>query len=277
MTPDVAIGFVLSGCIPAGGAGAPAAVMCFLLRGEPPLCVALMFASTLVGVITAPALLIIFLPYVVDDTYIATLQRDDDAKDADPSDYTFTIFRNLAIMVSLVNLCLFLIMLLAQAFRRAARKVAEFIENWMLEPVLLCSGILFTTMGVPINMYIFSNKNYYILGASVIQILIAYLAGVSTALVTCINSLCARTLTSSFCAVNVLPTILLLRWVLEPSIFPSGFFVAGSPPDGDLGVIGPAWILVAYPLPLILHYSNRALRRWFVAFVRKRREEQYRY
>ena len=98
-----------------------------------------------------------------------------------------------------------------------------------------------------------------------------------SSLAACVDSVFARTLTGSLCAINALPAIILLRWVLDPTIFAKGFMVSGSEPDGDMGVIGPAWVLVAYPLPLVVYYSTRGLRKWFVAFVRKRREKQYRY
>ena len=194
----------------------------------------------------------------------------------------FAIVPNLLIAatVALVNVSLFLLLLTAQTLKRALRKVSDCVENWLLEPVLLFSCIVFASMTVPTNAYIFSTENYDMLFAAVLQCLLAYGGGVGLGLgvgvCVCVDSSSARTLTSLFCAANTLPAILLLRWVLDPTMLPAGV-VSGSAPDGHLGIIGPVWVLVAYPLPLILYYSARGLRRWFVAFVRKRREEQYRY
>ena len=281
MCPDVAIGFVLSGCIPAGGAGAPAAVLSFLLRGEPALSVALMLCSTALGVLTAPIFLLLFLPYLLDQSYFLTLAPSEDPEFTqthyEPSEYANRIFRNLALFTALMNFTLCLVLLSALALKHVITKLSEFIENWFLEPVLLFSGIIFTAMGVPINMYIFDYEHYYILGAPITQISVGYLLGMFSSLAACVDSVFARTLTGSLCAINALPAIILLRWVLDPTIFAKGFMVSGSEPDGDMGVIGPAWVLVAYPLPLVVYYSTRGLRKWFVAFVRKRREKQYRY
>ena len=156
MCPDVAIGFVLSGCIPAGGAGAPAAVLSFLLRGEPALSVALMLCSTALGVLTAPIFLLLFLPYLLDQSYFLTLAPSEDPEFTqthyEPSEYANRIFRNLALFTALMNFALCLVLLSALALKHV---IIGIYRKLVFRASVVIFWHHFPCDGVPINMYIF--------------------------------------------------------------------------------------------------------------------------
>ena len=177
--PDVAMGFLVACCLPIGGAGSAAPVLCTVLRGERSLCSALMLSSSLVGIVTGPLLLLLLLPQLADPTYFANAvppapEEGDGGAAASASAITSTsalrsgsdsegdieaneqwahaTLRNVALEASALSAALFLLMIAAQMVRALWPRAAESVTDWLLEPGLLLGYILFGTIGVQVNM-----------------------------------------------------------------------------------------------------------------------------
>ena len=125
--------------------------------------------------------------------------------------------------------------------------------------------------------YVFAHQEYETLWAAVTEVAAGFAMGIVLAAGLCLDAPIARTLSCTIGALNVLPAVVLARDLLEPLPFLRGTYSAGAPPDGDLGIVGPAWLMLASPLPGLAFYATRLGRKWLVAFVRERREKQYRY
>ena len=180
--PDVAMGFLVACCLPIGGAGSAAPVLCTVLRGERSLCSALMLSSSLVGIVTGPLLLLLLLPHLADPTYIANTvpPAPDEDNGAAASSLSSSItsssglrsgsesngesdsealeqsahatLRNVALEASGLSAALFLLVIAAQMVRALWPRAAETVTDWLLEPGLLLGYILFGTIGVQVNM-----------------------------------------------------------------------------------------------------------------------------
>lgn len=186
--PDVAMGFLVACCLPIGGAGSAAPVLCTVLRGEPSLCSALSLASSLVGIVTGPVLLLLLLPRLADRTYFANaVPTTSDAPDSAASategtaaaasasgaaaapptittaaalssengaheQWALAAMRNVALEASALSAALLLLVLAAQLVRAMWPRAAEFVTDWLLEPGLLLGYILFGTIGVQVNV-----------------------------------------------------------------------------------------------------------------------------
>ena len=139
--------------------------------------------------------------------------------------------------------------------------VADAILMWLIKPLLLLATILFITLGVYINMYVFEMiDNYTLLGAILLP-----LCGCGTGFV--LSVACRQKVrfiksialeSSSF---NCLIVLAALRFSLPQ-------------PDADLASSIPMWVMFTMPGLYICLAILQKVKSWIDNFIESRREKQ---
>ena len=112
--------------------------------------------------------------------------------------------------------------------------VADVLLTWVIKPFLLLATILYITVGVYINMYVFELiNNYAVLGAILLP-LIGCLLGFSLAAVCRQKASFIKTIALETSSLNCLIVLAALRFSLQQ-------------PDADLASMIPIWVMFTIP------------------------------
>ena len=106
--------------------------------------------------------------------------------------------------------------------------------TWFIMPFLLLATILYVTVGVYINMYVFEPINYYAVLGAVLLPLTGCLLGCSLATLCRQNTSVMKTIALHTSSLNGLIVLAALRFSLQQ-------------PDADLASVVPIWIMFTTP------------------------------
>ena len=142
-----------------------------------------------------------------------------------------------------------LVQLVGLVVRYARPPLANAVVTWFSRPFLLLAAILFITLGVYINQYVFQAPqpiaNLQHMGLTLIgMITVSYACGWLTGLTTNLSARMSRTLANQISVYQGLLAIPLLR-ICVPS------------PEGELASATALWTVFLIPVPLVY---NEALR-----------------
>ncbi|KAH9504680.1 hypothetical protein Btru_062561 [Bulinus truncatus] len=130
--------------------------------------------------------------------------------------------------------------------KRVRPAVADAILMWLIKPFLLLASILYITLGVYINMYVFELVNTYALLGAMLLPLCGFVVGAATAAI-CRQSLAfVKTIALETSSLNCLVVMVALRFSLKQ-------------PDADLAAMIPIWVMFTIPgLFVSLAICNKA-------------------
>ncbi|XP_074641319.1 ileal sodium/bile acid cotransporter-like [Tubulanus polymorphus] len=115
---------------------------------------------------------------------------------------------------------------------------AEAFLNWIIKPLLLLASILFGTLGVHINMYMFSVIDYASVTASATLPLAGFLLGLVAGIVTRQSIPNIKTMAAECSVSNCMVTMCILRFSLYQ-------------PEADIASALPIWGIFFAPVPVI--------------------------
>ena len=148
--------------------------------------------------------------------------------------------------------------------RICSEKGTEAYLNWFAKPFLLLFCILFITLGVYINIYVFNILSIATLIGGGLLPLLGYTMGMSIAYLGRLEGDCAKTIATECTASNCLLALVVSRFCLPP-------------PADDLAAAMPLWVVFTSPAPFILAYIGRRVRAGLERQCQKRREKKYRH
>lgn len=145
-------------------------------------------------------------------------------------------------------------------FRASA---ADAFLNWFMKPFLLLFCILFITLGMYINLYMFQIVTSTTASAALFLAFFSYLIGTMASLATRKTSDEIRTIATETTMYNCLLVLVMIRFSLPQ-------------PEADICSILPFWVLFFTPTPFILTCFIFRCRRTIKRQCEKRRERKYR-
>ena len=125
--------------------------------------------------------------------------------------------------------------------KRRKQEISDAFLNWLVKPFLLLALILFVTLGLYINMYIFSVLDTAALVAGAAMPFLGFIIGGSLMLIARQTTTTAKTLSIESAILNSEVTIAALRFTLPQ-------------PDGDLASSAAMWLLFLTPAPIVLMF-----------------------
>lgn len=131
---------------------------------------------------------------------------------------------------------------------------AEMLLNWIIRPFLLLATILYITVGVYINMYVFNViDNYAVLGAILLP-LVGCVLGFTLAAVCRQKFTFVKTIALETSSLNCLIVLAALRFSLKQ-------------PDSDLASTVPIWVMFTIPglyvvLAIVQRFYNTVMYYW---------------
>lgn len=137
--------------------------------------------------------------------------------------------------------------------------VADNLLTWVIKPFLLLATILYITVGVYINMYVFELINQYAVVGAILLPLIGCLLGFTLAVICRQKTSFVKTIALETSSLNCLIVLSALRFSLNQ-------------PDADLASMIPIWVMFTIPglyvalailqrfYSTVLHYWNMRLR-----------------
>ena len=132
--------------------------------------------------------------------------------------------------------------------------VADVLLTWVIKPFLLLATILYITVGVYINMYVFELiNNYAVLGAILLP-LIGCLLGCTLAALCRQKASFVKTIALETSSLNCLIVLAALRFSLQQ-------------PDADLASMIPIWVMFTIPglyvaLAILQRFYNTVYHYW---------------
>ena len=154
------------------------------------------------------------------------------------------------------------IFLLGVILRYIKLSYAEAILNWLSKPMLLLYSILFFTLGMYINLYMFENIETKTLVAAALLPTIVFGVGWMLAHFTRQDRDCIKTISTESEALNCMLVLVILRFSLPQ-------------PDADITSTVPIWITFMTPLPFVVTIILHRLKRT-IGEICSRRKEKYR-
>lgn len=139
-----------------------------------------------------------------------------------------------------------------------ARKVtvAEAILNWLVKPVLLLAFILFITLGLYINMYVFSVLDNTALIAGALIPFIGFGIGGGLMLLAKQGKVPAKTLSIESAIMNSIAVIVAIRFTLPQ-------------PDADIASAAAMWVLYVTPLPFVIMFLFHRIKKTIMSHFEK--------
>ncbi|KAK6990049.1 hypothetical protein BgiMline_013320 [Biomphalaria glabrata] len=130
--------------------------------------------------------------------------------------------------------------------KRLRPAVADAILMWLIKPFLLLASILYITLGVYINMYVFELVNTYALLGAMLLPLCGFVVGATMAAICRQNLAFVKTIALETSSLNCLVVMVALRFSLKQ-------------PDADLAAMIPIWVMFTIPgLFVSLAICNKA-------------------
>ena len=145
-------------------------------------------------------------------------------------------------------------------FRSSA---AEAFLNWFMKPFLLLFCILFITLGMYINLYMFALVDLRVAAAAYLLALLSYMVGTVTSILSRKSSEAIQTIATETTMFNCLLVLVMVRFSL-------------SQPDADICSMLPFWVLFFTPAPFLMTCIVFRCKRTIKRQCEKRRERKYR-
>ncbi|KAL3870061.1 hypothetical protein ACJMK2_042677 [Sinanodonta woodiana] len=141
--------------------------------------------------------------------------------------------------------------------------VADAILTWLIKPFLLLSTILYVTLGVYINMYVFEVIEQYTVVAAILLPLCGFLVGTVLSIIFRQKPSFCRTVAIETSSLNCLIVLAALRFSLNQ-------------PDADLASVIPIWVMFTIPGLYVLLAILRILKRSIDGILENRKQKEYR-
>ena len=154
--------------------------------------------------------------------------------------------------------------ILGVSLRYVGRKGTEAYLNWFAKPFLLLYSILVITLGVYINMYMFSVLDHRIMAGAAILPLFGYVSGIFISYISRQDGEYVKTIAAETTMSNCLLVMAMERFTL-------------SAPDADITSALPMWILFTSPIPFLINSLFKKIQNSVGDRCAKRREKKYRH
>lgn len=118
--------------------------------------------------------------------------------------------------------------------KRLRPAIADAILMWLIKPFLLLASILYITLGVYINMYVFELVNTYALLSAMLLPVCGCVVGATMAVICRQNLAFIKTIALETSSLNCLVVMVALRFSLKQ-------------PDADLAAMIPIWVMFTIP------------------------------
>ena len=145
--------------------------------------------------------------------------------------------------------------------RKRNESLSHAFLNWLIKPLLLLSFILFMTLGLYINMYIFRVLSNRALITGGILPFVGFTVGAFLSAVTRNEKKVVKTVAIEATIVNSLAAIIAIRFTL-PS------------PDSDLASAAVMWVLFITPSPFFLLFIFHKIKRKVMSYFEKKELEK---
>lgn len=145
--------------------------------------------------------------------------------------------------------------------RRHKEVASEACLNWIIKPVLLLAFILFITLGLYINMYMFSVLNNAALMVGGIIPFLGFMIGGAVALICKLGKAAAKSIAIEAAIMNCIMAMVGIRFTLPQ-------------PDADLASAGAMWVLFITPIPFLLMFIFHRIKRKIMSYFEKRKMEK---
>ena len=153
---------------------------------------------------------------------------------------------------------------LGVALRYGCPKSAEAFLTWFAKPFALFFSLVFITLGVYINMYMFDVLNASNLLAAVFLPALGYAIGTFVSYLSRQESGYVKTIATENTMSNCMLVLVMCKFSLPQ-------------PDADITATLPIWVLFMSPLPFIVVSIMRRIRRVAVRRLAKQKEKQHRH
>ncbi|RUS92094.1 hypothetical protein EGW08_000118 [Elysia chlorotica] len=211
---DIRFGLLCVACVPGGGLGHVAVV---IADGDVALSVTLNFISAIAMLGTAPLWIFVLGQYFQGDPESVL------------SSHSVPVFN-----FELWLVASFLAYMAGLLIKRLRPLVADAILMWLIKPFLLLASILYITLGVYINMYVFELVNEYALLGAMLLPLCGCVVGALAAAAFRQPYAFIKTIALETSSLNCLVVMVALRYSLEQ-------------PDADLAAMIPIWVMFTIP------------------------------
>ena len=145
--------------------------------------------------------------------------------------------------------------------RRFKQSISDAFLNWLIKPLLLLAFILFITLGLYINMYMFGVLPTNALAAGALIPFIGFGLGGALMLIFRQGKPAAKTLAIEAAIMNSVVVIVALRFTLPQ-------------PDADLASAAAMWVLFFTPVPFILMFIFHRIKRKIMSHFEKKEFEK---
>ncbi|GFN87123.1 sodium bile acid cotransporter [Plakobranchus ocellatus] len=214
LVKDIRFGLLCVACVPGGGLGHVAVV---IAEGDVALSMTLNFISAIAMLVTAPLWIFILGQYFHGDPETVLSSHSVPV-------FYFEIWLAASFLAYWAGLII----------KRLKPLVADAILMWLIKPFLLLASILYITLGVYINMYVFELVNEYALLGAMLLPFCGCLVGALAAAAFRQSYAFVKTIALETSSLNCLIVMVALRYTLEQ-------------PDADLAAMIPIWVMFTIP------------------------------
>ncbi|CAH1772496.1 unnamed protein product [Owenia fusiformis] len=241
LNDDLGLSLLYVACTPGGGMGF---VLVSVMRGDIPVSVTLNFFTIIFTLGTAPL-------------WIFVLGRF--FHSAPDSDFLVALY-NIELWLAAIVISYFI----GMAIRRCRPGVADAILNWLIKPLLLLFCILFFTLGIYINMYMFEFVRTEVLVAAALLPFCGYLVSGVLSLISKQPGVYCKTIGTEMTVFNCMLVLVIIRFSFEQ-------------PDADIAAAMPIWVMFLTPTPFLFVFLLTILHKCIGKKCEKRREKKYRH
>lgn len=163
--------------------------------------------------------------------------------------------------LGLWNIALLVPYIAGMLLKRRKETVSEAFLNWMMKPLLLLAFILFVTLGLYINMYMFSVLDKAALLAGGAIPFIGFLVGGAATLLAKQGRAAAKTTAIETAVTNCIAVIIAIRFTLPQ-------------PEADMASAGVMWVFFFTPVPFLLMFVIQKARGILMSYFDKKELEK---
>lgn len=145
---------------------------------------------------------------------------------------------------------------------RFKQTLAEGLLTWIIKPLLLLTTILYITVGVYINMYVFQDVNGDALLGAILLPFSGFFVGYILALICRQKPEFRKTIATETSSLNCLIVVAALRFSLEQ-------------PDADMASIAPIWVMFTIPGMYISLTILKKFMNCVAGFLENQKQKQY--
>ncbi|XP_064624733.1 sodium/bile acid cotransporter 4-like [Lineus longissimus] len=237
LSPELALSLILMACIPGGGMGH---IHTLMLSGEQNLSRAANVFSAVISLGTAPLWIYATSQYLIPNG----------------PEILFLPLGKLEIWLATVVGPL-LIGAVICYFRESS---AEALLNWIIKPLLLLASILFGTLGIHINMYMFNVIDVSAALASFLLPLSGFVLGGLAGIITVQGTATTKAMAGEACCTNCMICVVILRFAVPQ-------------PDADIASVLPIWGIFLTPIPSFILFLLYKVYRTATDAIQQRKEK----